>query len=73
VTLNGACGICNAHPGWRIERQGDAVISWACNNHLAAECDRLQRDYEVSRLVVLHYAKMAEVADINRMLREIAP
>lgn len=37
---------------WRIHRRGDAVVSWACNLHLAEECHRLQRDFEVTELVV---------------------
>jgi hypothetical protein len=30
-------------PRWRIVREGDVVISWACDEHLAAECESLQR------------------------------
>jgi len=30
-------------PRWTILREGDAVISWACNEHLAGECESLQR------------------------------
>ena len=66
------CGQCDGEPEWEINRQGDAVVSWACSPHLAAECDRLQRDSEVTRLVVVHWAKLREVAEINRSLREIA-
>ena len=30
-------------PHWTIVREGDVVISWACGEHLAAECESLQR------------------------------
>jgi hypothetical protein len=47
------CGQCGAErPYWRIERGGDAVVSWACAEHLSPECVRLQRDGEVTRLDV---------------------
>lgn len=72
LSLNSACGQCDGEPGWRITRRGDGVISWACNEHLATECDSLQRDFEVTELVLTHYAKTVEVADINRTLSAIA-
>jgi hypothetical protein len=72
VSLAFRCEICDGMPGWRIERQGDAVVSWACDAHLSAVCDRLQRDWEVTRLVVIHQAKLAETAEINTMLRQVA-
>ena len=68
----GRCRMCDGEPHWEIERRGDAVVSWACNDHLAAECDRLQRDWEVTRLSVVHWAKQHEVAEINRTLQGIA-
>lgn len=30
-------------PHWTILREGDVVVSWACDEHLGAECESLQR------------------------------
>ena len=47
------CEICNApNAPWRIERTGDAVISWADSEHLARVCLRLQRVSERTELTV---------------------
>lgn len=46
------CTVCNGKAPWRIERYGDAVVSWACGPHLAAECAHLQRSRERTRLEV---------------------
>jgi hypothetical protein len=48
------CEICNAMPLWRIERRGDAVVTWACMDpgHLVTVLDRLQRSWETTELVV---------------------
>jgi hypothetical protein len=72
MSLNSACGQCNGEPGWRITRRGDVVTSWACDAHVATECDRLQRDSEVTELVVVHYGKLVEYVEITRTLRAIA-
>ena len=43
-------------PDWRIQRRGDAVVSWACDNHLARVCRELQREWEPrTELVVTVY------------------
>ena len=39
-------------PHWTIMRRGDVVVSWACDAHLAIVCERLQRDFEVTELIV---------------------
>lgn len=45
------CAECDAvDPEWRIDRIGDAVVSWACDQHLAQECHYLQRAHEVTEL-----------------------
>lgn len=40
------CEICAGQPGWHIERWGDAAVSWACNEHIAAVCHAMQREHE---------------------------
>lgn len=42
------CAVCNGKAPWRIERYGDAVVSWACAPHLALECAYLQREWETT-------------------------
>lgn len=54
---------------WTITRVGDVAVTWACALHLNAECEWLQRDYEVTELSVRLFAKAVEVAEINRMIR----
>lgn len=46
------CEICQVTPWWRIERRGDAVVSWACRDHLSGVAERLQRSWEVTEVVV---------------------
>lgn len=63
------CGTCAGEdPHWRIERLGDAVVSWACDAHLVAVCDGLQRDFEISQLVVTDARKRQEWAGIAAAL-----
>jgi hypothetical protein len=50
------CGWCTGIPAWRVLRRGDAEVTWACARDLDAECCRLQRDGEVTELVVTHIA-----------------
>lgn len=64
------CEVCDSDdPTWRITRRGDVVTSWACDTHLPVVCDRLQRDWEITELVVVHQRKQREWSDINRTLR----
>jgi hypothetical protein len=47
------CGECGVDPVWRIERQGDAVVDWACVDHLNEVCADLLRSWErVTTLIV---------------------
>jgi hypothetical protein len=46
------CPMCGHVPQFRLERRGDAVVSWACAGHLADECVNLQRDWETTEIVV---------------------
>ncbi len=53
MSLAYCCEICDAaDPHWTIMRRGDVVVSWACDDHLAIVCERLQRDFEVTELIV---------------------
>lgn len=67
------CEACDtAEPHWVIERHGDAVITWACDTHLAEVCEGLQRDHEVTGLSVRDARKAGEWAGISRALDKIA-
>lgn len=67
------CELCDlAGPHWAIERKGDAVVTWACDTRLAEVCAGLQRDHEVTELVVIDARKAAEWAGITRSLDKIA-
>jgi hypothetical protein len=57
------CEVCdNSDPHWRIERWGDAVVTWACDPHLSEVCERMQRDNEVTKLSVKDARKQREWA-----------
>jgi hypothetical protein len=62
------CEVCEAEPLWRILRRGDAVVSWACPEHLSQICDRLQRDWELTEVVVTNHAKAVEWSEIAKTL-----
>ena len=53
-------------------RTGDVVVSWACDSHLAEVCDRLQRDFEVTKLTVWNSRKAREWAAITDSLEQVA-
>lgn len=49
------CQICSLESVWTIRRHGDAVISWACEEHPNRVCLALQRNpdlYGITRLTV---------------------
>lgn len=33
-TLAHRCGLCAGTPRWRLEREGDVIVTWACTEHL---------------------------------------
>lgn len=67
------CETCDdKDPHWQILRRGDVVLTWACDDHLAAACEALQRDHEVTELVVKDYRKNVEWTGITRSLNAIA-
>lgn len=46
------CEVCGTGPRWRIERIGDARVTWACAAHLSTVCTGLQHPWEDTELVV---------------------
>jgi hypothetical protein len=62
------CEICDGDPTWQITRRGDVAVSWACDTDLGAVCDALQRDWEITELVVVHLAKLREWNEIKSSL-----
>ncbi len=67
------CHACHGEPDWRIQRsRADAVVDWACHEHLAMICVHLQRDNEVTELVVTDHRKAAEWSGISKALTAIA-
>lgn len=44
MSLASRCQRCSREPSWTMRRHGDAVISWACDEHLAPVCHALQRN-----------------------------
>lgn len=61
------CEICDGtDPHWHIMRRGDVVVSWACDDHLSTVCERLQRDREVTELIVSDSRKARERAAADR-------
>jgi hypothetical protein len=63
--------VCQGEAVWSLLRRGDAVVSWACDGDVAAVCHRLQRDWEVTELVVVHFGKRVEWAEIGQSLRDV--
>lgn len=49
------CEVCAGNPNWRFDRKGDAVVSWACNDHLLEVLMNLQRDWEDTQITVRRF------------------
>jgi hypothetical protein len=62
------CEIDGIEPRWRVERVGDAAVSWACDPHLAEVCHRMQCDPEITELVVSDHVKRREWREIGDSL-----
>lgn len=54
------CEVCSGAPDWRIERLGDAIVSWACDPHLAEVCRGMQRDWERTELTLTTQRPLGE-------------
>lgn len=46
------CETCDSLPAWRLERVGDAVVTWVDDRHLPEVLRRLQRSWERTEVVV---------------------
>lgn len=46
------CQECHEIPSWRLDRTGDAAVSWACSPHLAHVAADMQRDFERTELTL---------------------
>lgn len=66
------CEICHTEPRWYLIRSGDVVVSWACDQHLSEVCHRLQRDNEITELVVTDYVKRLEWLGVAKSLDGVA-
>jgi hypothetical protein len=67
------CEVCDdPDPRWNLTRRGDVVTTWACDGHLATAAAGLQRDHEVTAIIVCDARKAAEWAGITRTLNKIA-
>lgn len=66
------CEVCDGPPMWRLDRHGDAVVSWACASHLLLTCERLQRDWEITEITVRHVVKLREWIEIASTLDDVS-
>lgn len=66
------CEVCDGDPVWTLVRRGDVVTSWACEDDFSAVAQRLQRDWEITELVVTNHVKAAEWAQLGHTLNRIA-
>lgn len=46
------CPFCDRPVGWRLDRRGDAVVTWACHLHLSLVAEVSQRPGERTELVL---------------------
>jgi len=46
------CRVCASSPTWTIKRIGDGAWSWSCPDHLSPVCAMMQRDGELTQLIV---------------------
>lgn len=46
------CQACSGDAHWRIERRGDAAVTWSCWIDLGRVCLDMQRDHEHTELVI---------------------
>jgi hypothetical protein len=52
VSLANRCEVCGTNPRWRIERIGDARVTWACATHLSVVCNGAKRPWEDTELTL---------------------
>jgi len=51
------CEVCDQEPAWRLDRIGDAVVSWACGPHLVLALLRLQHADDTQVTVRMHHRR----------------
>jgi hypothetical protein len=66
------CQVDNGEADWSLTRIGDLATSWACDPHLPAVLRDLQRDWEITKVVVRDCRKLHEHADIGEALDRVA-
>lgn len=64
------CQVCGVGATWRITRRSDDAAAWACPQHLSAVCDGMQRDDEVTVLLVVLTAKLVEWLELGARLED---
>lgn len=54
------CEVCDGRPDWRLDRHGDAVVSWACHEHLAIVCHRRigERSWALDAAISVRIARL---------------
>jgi hypothetical protein len=68
----GRCYGCDIEAKWVITRLGDVATGWACDDHLSAVSEDLQRDFEVTELKVQLWEKSVEWNQMAHSLNKIA-
>ena len=59
MSLAFRCAECESMPVWTVERT-DAIVSWACCDHLAKVCHDMQRTWERTVLTVTLHRRNEE-------------
>ena len=71
MSLANRCEVCDGEPLWALTRIGDVVVSWADAEHLSEVLIGLQRDHEVTQVVVRLFPKAVEWAEIGKTLDNV--
>lgn len=67
------CEACGASYDWQVERKGDAERTWACSVHLHQVCVAMQRDWEITVLVVRARGAIERAEQLLRARRAAMP
>lgn len=71
MSLAHRCQICEGDPAWTIVRRGDVVVSWSCSVDLSDVCYSMQRDHEITELVITDSRKAREWNEISKSLDNV--
>lgn len=66
------CAECDGEALWSIERVGDVAHTWACEQHFTKVALYMQRDHEVTELIVVCHPRAVEWSEIQQSLDAIA-